>query len=713
MVDIPLQFPNIGNALSQGAHAGYYVQEARQKADEEARRKAVQGDIPAAIKGDQGAYGRLIAGDPKTAVLIGDALKTMDANRRAQMKEKADFAVRGANAVLQVDPKEQPAMYARMLDEARAAGHDVSTLPQTWDASVPALLRYHRGLGVDVNKQMEEQGRNTREQLNERGRMDRHNTPQATEMPTPLGEPAPGGPAAPQPPPATGNPRISGLQPDVQTRVAALAAEYKQQTGQDLPITSGARSPQQQAALYANRGSNPYPVAAPGTSSHENGGAIDLDPRVAELLDKNGTLARFGLHRPHANDPVHVEAIPGGGAQAQAPQPQMYPQEIMQGEGGPPNSPAGDNRPSPQPGMPQPDELRTLQSYLPPGFRMMGYKGIPAYDKKGRLLVQGPNGVTTSIEIPAPSHDISSDFAAPEVQSVIQALPPITRANLNAAMRSGDHKGVANILAQAQGGVPADLYNAHGDDFRKTPYWQGVSPLDRNVVEGLLNGSIPASALSKRGGGGQGGVGGLPVNALYGLASQIDPTWSPNEGEQRKRFEASLVGNGQNAQTVAAINVVPRHAADLVRITDALNQNNPQIINSLVLQFKKQFGDTAVPDLIAARNLSALEFLKAAVGAGNLNQKLEEEFMNSIPLGSTAAQVRQVVKGYVDKVLSRADYLNETAQKYGIKDKGIIIHPETQQYVDFLEGKGATPVRGGSAAAPAAKERPPLSSFQK
>ncbi len=37
-------------------------------------------------------------------------------------------------------------------------------------------------------------------------------------------------------------------------------------------------------------------------------------------------------------------------------------------------------------------------------------------------------------------------------------------------------------------------------------------------------------------------------------------------GEQGKRFAASLVGNGQNAQNVVAMNVVPLHAADLVKL---------------------------------------------------------------------------------------------------------------------------------------------------
>ena len=41
-------------------------------------------------------------------------------------------------------------------------------------------------------------------------------------------------------------------------------------------VTSAARSYAQQASLYANRFSNPNPVAPPGHSAHESGHAVDI-----------------------------------------------------------------------------------------------------------------------------------------------------------------------------------------------------------------------------------------------------------------------------------------------------------------------------------------------------------------------------------------------------------------------------------------------------
>jgi len=75
--------------------------------------------------------------------------------------------------------------------------------------------------------------------------------------------------------------------------------------GQTVPITSGYRSPEREAALYANRRSNPYPVAPPGSSMHERGLAVDVPADFVARLAAVGPQA--GLCRPHADDPIHFE----------------------------------------------------------------------------------------------------------------------------------------------------------------------------------------------------------------------------------------------------------------------------------------------------------------------------------------------------------------------------------------------------------------------
>lgn len=87
------------------------------------------------------------------------------------------------------------------------------------------------------------------------------------------------------------------------------ALKYARAHGWTGKLTSGVRTFQQQAALYANRANNPNPVAKPGTSSHEigNGGAFDATSpqQLAQVL--KGFRGRRPVWAPTVglNDPVH------------------------------------------------------------------------------------------------------------------------------------------------------------------------------------------------------------------------------------------------------------------------------------------------------------------------------------------------------------------------------------------------------------------------
>ncbi|HEX3622429.1 MAG TPA: M15 family metallopeptidase [Acidimicrobiales bacterium] len=100
----------------------------------------------------------------------------------------------------------------------------------------------------------------------------------------------------------TGTASADGLAPAMR----AALARAEQLLGEPVPITSGFRSSDQQAALYANRANNPYPVAAPGTSMHERGLAIDVPADfVARLLS---VASKAGLCHPYpVDDPIHFE----------------------------------------------------------------------------------------------------------------------------------------------------------------------------------------------------------------------------------------------------------------------------------------------------------------------------------------------------------------------------------------------------------------------
>lgn len=102
--------------------------------------------------------------------------------------------------------------------------------------------------------------------------------------------------------PGGGAPVAAGLAPAMQRAIAAAEATL----GRPVPVTSGWRSPAAQQALWDRRGSNPFPVARPGTSAHERGVAIDVPRSFAPALAAVGH--QVGLCRPlPTSDPVHFE----------------------------------------------------------------------------------------------------------------------------------------------------------------------------------------------------------------------------------------------------------------------------------------------------------------------------------------------------------------------------------------------------------------------
>lgn len=93
---------------------------------------------------------------------------------------------------------------------------------------------------------------------------------------------------------------IAGLAP---VMVAALA-RAGQLMGEDVVIVSGWRSRADQERLWAQRHTNPYPVAEPGTSLHELGLAVDVPlSQVDALL---AVANQVGLAQPlPETDPIH------------------------------------------------------------------------------------------------------------------------------------------------------------------------------------------------------------------------------------------------------------------------------------------------------------------------------------------------------------------------------------------------------------------------
>jgi LAS superfamily LD-carboxypeptidase LdcB len=107
--------------------------------------------------------------------------------------------------------------------------------------------------------------------------------------------------------PAGTYPHLDGdldANPELLRRLDALAAKR----GEHFHITSGLRTYAEQMRLWNSRGSNPYPVARPGTSRHETGRAADvtINGRDIQSVISASELRAAGLN-PLAGDSVHVE----------------------------------------------------------------------------------------------------------------------------------------------------------------------------------------------------------------------------------------------------------------------------------------------------------------------------------------------------------------------------------------------------------------------
>lgn len=146
--------------------------------------------------------------------------------------------------------------------------------------------------------------------------------PAQTSAPAPVTSGAPYAGVAPGPAPQgatpAGNPNdleknvnkadsgidLGGLVTAFKARIAGLAEDYLQATGQKLTITSGFRSPEKQKALYAK---DPGHAAKPGSSPHEVGTAVDINSQDADKADQLGLLAKYQLFRPLKDRPTNPE----------------------------------------------------------------------------------------------------------------------------------------------------------------------------------------------------------------------------------------------------------------------------------------------------------------------------------------------------------------------------------------------------------------------
>ena len=97
-----------------------------------------------------------------------------------------------------------------------------------------------------------------------------------------------------------------GLDPKTKEDFLKMATEYHKETKEKVKMTSGFRTRADQERLKANESKNSgRPVAAPGTSPHEKGKAVDIDTVQARKIKAMGLHEKYGFANDIADDPVH------------------------------------------------------------------------------------------------------------------------------------------------------------------------------------------------------------------------------------------------------------------------------------------------------------------------------------------------------------------------------------------------------------------------
>ena len=104
--------------------------------------------------------------------------------------------------------------------------------------------------------------------------------------------------------------KMAQLHPTFHKLFLGAVEEYGRKTGKKVQVNSAFRSFDEQMQLYQKAKREGKPKAAyPGNSMHEFGLAIDANRDPMNEMEKLGILRKYGLTRPIATEPWHVEPV--------------------------------------------------------------------------------------------------------------------------------------------------------------------------------------------------------------------------------------------------------------------------------------------------------------------------------------------------------------------------------------------------------------------
>ncbi len=99
---------------------------------------------------------------------------------------------------------------------------------------------------------------------------------------------------------------LDRMNPAVLKNFYGMAEEYGLATGKKVGVNDGFRTYEDQVAAKKKYGAR---AAEPGTSLHEYGLALDIDPAALDEMDKMGLMRKYGFTRPVGGEAWHMEPI--------------------------------------------------------------------------------------------------------------------------------------------------------------------------------------------------------------------------------------------------------------------------------------------------------------------------------------------------------------------------------------------------------------------
>lgn len=100
--------------------------------------------------------------------------------------------------------------------------------------------------------------------------------------------------------------KLEGMHPTFMKNFNGMAEEYGKLTGKKIGINDAFRSYEDQMAAKAKYGPR---AAAPGSSLHEFGLAMDINEATLDEMDKMGLMRKYGFTRPVGGEGWHMEPI--------------------------------------------------------------------------------------------------------------------------------------------------------------------------------------------------------------------------------------------------------------------------------------------------------------------------------------------------------------------------------------------------------------------